>query len=1252
MTSRTKFALLSTVSAAAAMFALPGAASAQSTTCSQSGTSVTCVDGTTTVLTATTDATTTTLPGTGLITVNTTAPSTISYTATGPIATTAATGVNLTSTGGALNFTPIGTTAPVRITTTGGTSANGLTINATGQDATVTVGAISTTGTSATPITTASSSSFGVRVDGARNLTLTTGDITTTGAGSRGIQTVLPTTGDVSITAGNFNTADRAISVSSGTTSTNAIRAGNITSATSGVLANGGAVNLTVGNVVAANGFGVVGQNFAGSTGGITIRTGTVTSTNGNGISALLNNATGAIDIGGCSNVTTTAVSNSAIFAQTSGAGNVTINCGAVSATGNSGVFALSQGGNVLVNTTSVRSTQFEGVLASTTSTGTVTTNAGAVTTTGAADAALQLRAGTGLIDAGFTSLNASGAGAFGVDAVSTGNVNLRGGTITATGDNSTGVFVNGAGLTGTVGAVSLTGINSRGIVFVPTGTAGTVNLTTGAVSTTNDGIVIATGTGPITLVTGAVTTTEVDAPAVTLASTGAITVTTGLLTTGAGSAARANSPGLLITGGAGAVTATVAGASVTGANSDAISIVSGGPVSVTNTGTIAVSGANSVGIDVATTGTGAVNVTTGVVTSTAANLAADPSFAAVRVVAAGAAPVAVVANGNITTAAGSGIWAQTAGTASVTVNSGVTVTGPTAITLGGATGNSLLVNGTLNSTTAGTSGYVLAPGAGPLTLTLGTAGSISGPLAFGAGNDTFINNRTAGFTQSGALNFGAGNDTFNTSTIFTQNAAIAFGDGNDSVNNTGVYNATGTTDFGAGTDTFNNGTTGTGALAGTLNVFNGATFTGLEAFNNNAGLIDLRDGATGDVLNLGTANYTATGNARLGVDVGIANGVFTADRLVYSGTTTGITTILPTFLTGVVIDTTGALVVDAGTVAAGQFVLAGPTNAGLVNFGLETRGSDVFLVGRPDEATADLLFVNRLGNDIWYQSAEAYQAYAMSRRVDFGNERKSPVGIWAQLYNSKERFGDRNRSTTAFGTALTTSGRFETKRRGAQGGIEFGAPSFLVGATAGYEHAEGGTDFGTNLDAEGYNYGVYGQFGGQQGLYAGVLLKRDVYDVRVTNSSVGALTVIPEGKSTGIDGEVGFRFGNPGTLNFDLGAGLSYVRSRVDDYNFGNLSFDNDRYTSTRGRLQARASFAAPIAPFIDGKVFHEFGDASDLVVRSGALTTGLVDQKRGTWGRIEAGIGGGAGGGPLLSAFVDLGDVRGWGVRGGFRF
>ena len=140
--SATRLALLSSVSTAMIAFVLPTTAAAQATMCSQSGTTITCVDGTTTVLTGTVSTGTTTASGPGLVTTNTTTPSVISYTGTGPIATTGVRAVNLTSTGGALTFTPAATTAPVNISTTGGTNADGLTLNTTGQAATVTVGNI------------------------------------------------------------------------------------------------------------------------------------------------------------------------------------------------------------------------------------------------------------------------------------------------------------------------------------------------------------------------------------------------------------------------------------------------------------------------------------------------------------------------------------------------------------------------------------------------------------------------------------------------------------------------------------------------------------------------------------------------------------------------------------------------------------------------------------------------------------------------------------------------------------------------------------------------------------------------------------------------------------------------------------------------------------------------------------------------------------------------------------------------------
>ena len=60
-------------------------------------------------------------------------------------------------------------------------------------------------------------------------------------------------------------------------------------------------------------------------------------------------------------------------------------------------------------------------------------------------------------------------------------------------------------------------------MIFNSAGTGAAVNLTTGNVASTNDAILINNLTQAITLNTGNTSTTEADAPAITLASTGAM---------------------------------------------------------------------------------------------------------------------------------------------------------------------------------------------------------------------------------------------------------------------------------------------------------------------------------------------------------------------------------------------------------------------------------------------------------------------------------------------------------------------------------------------------------------------------------------------------------------------------------------------------------------------------------------------------------------------------------------------------------
>ena len=1252
----TRLLLLSSVSTAVAIFVLPQSAQAQATTCSQAGTSITCVDGPTPVLTATTSANTTTVPGPGLRTVAAIGPSTTTYVATGPITTTGVSAVTLTSTGGALSFTPSGTTAPVNIRTIGGIGANGLTLSTPGQSATVTVGDIATSGTN----------SFGVLSTGGTNLTLRTGNITTTGATSTGIDAGAQT-GNISITAGNINTTGRGLRIITSNTGTNTIVVGNVVTGDRAILANGGTVSVTTGNVTTSTnggttpgGFGVAAQAFTGDS---TVRTGAVNTVNGFGIVATAFSATGSANISGCPSVTTTGNNATAVVGQALGTGSVTINCGALTTTGDNsnGVFAISNGGNVLVNITSATTSGVGafGVTANSSGAGTVTTNAGVITTTGAGSTGLFIDADTGAIDAGYGNITTSGVGNLGgtasaIDIDSTGTINLRGAgaTLRTNGAGVTAAIVSGRGVTGNLGNVITTGAGARGAIITSTAP---VNLTVGNVATTGNGLTVNAGANTVTLSTGTVTATEAGATGTVINTTGAVSFNGGRQTANGANALR-------ISGGAGAINATVNGAATTGTGT-AVAITGSGPLIFANTGSITTTGANSNGInisgvttasvncgDVSTTGAnsravvvaanGTTNVTCGTVSTTGASsdailvtnsagtttvtggttsatgagsagivvISSAPAATGLVTVNTGTvtadgnavvgrstagAAVVVNANGNVTSTTRTGILAATGGTTLVTIGAGTTTTGIQGVDLQGVAGNTLIVNGTLRNS-GGTTPYTVLAG-GPFTLTLGATGTIVGPLTFTTGNDTFNNQGT-----------------------FALPASLDFLSGNDVLNNTG-----------------------------TLTAFTGTSLiSNLETFNNVGGLIDMQDGAANDVVTLANSNYVASGNARLAIDATGTGGAFAADRLVIGGTTSGTTTVLANIVNPVI---GSALIVDStlNNISAGQFALGSATSFGLIDFSAQVRGGDVFLVSAPNAAIFDVATLGTFTQELAYQSLDAHNACAASRRSDFGRTRTAPIGLCAQLYASRDRTGDRTNSATVFGTNLSFSDRMRTERRGSQVELGFSpGGNFEIGATAGYERAETDLASGTDIVADGHNYGVYGQFGTGVGFYAGALAKRDNYRVRFGNGII-IPRVRTDARSTTFDGEVGYRTPGLGAM-IDLNAGLTYSRTRMDDFTTGNIAFDNDSNTSLRGRIGARFGWSGDAAPFIDGRVFHEFNGDGETTVRSGLLNDQIELRGRGTWGRIEAGFGGRG----LLSAWVDLGDVRGYGARLGFRF
>lgn len=786
-----------------------------------------------------------------------------------------------------------------------------------------------------------------------------------------------------------------------------------------------------------------------------------------------------------------------------------------------------------------------------------------------------------------------------------TGTASVTCGNVSTTGDNNTGVFAYGDAVQIACGTINTgTGANTVGLE------AAGLTSVTGTI-----GDVTTSGAGSIGVL--------INDPA-TLATPGSVTFTTGRL----------------VSGGAGLLSRTVDGnqvLTVAGAQTvdTAIDAEATGTGNVTVTTTAPVVSTAGLGIRAVAT-SGAVTVNAGAVNgATGGILATNTGAGAVTVNATG---------GQITSAGGDAIFLETPGTATVNVASGANVQAlgaNDAIDIRGGTANNVVVNGTVGVAPGGT-GYSIAATGGPAAITIGSTGNLGGPLLLTGGADVLTNG--GGLFLQGGSDFGAGADTLNNNwyVALAPGASVA---GLETFNN----NAAGTVELtGPGTvtltgTTFNN--------AGQLLATHGASALTVGAFNN-TGLINLVDGAANDTLTI-NAPYNGAGAARLAVDVNQA--LTAADRLVVNGAITG-STVVDVNLVGpdALYNPTGvAVVTGAGPVPAGAFTLA-PADAqiGFLNYGLRPVGNDVVLASTLDPSFTDLAMVGSMGRDLWYQSFDAYNDAIRGRHAGSFTS-GHPIGIWGQLYESKDRYGDFDRTVQVNNTQITYSDRLRTHRRGGQAGIEYRGPGFVIGATGGYEWARSEEQPATaRIKAEGYNYGAYALFGMESGLYGGLLVKRDEYHVNFANDA-RMVSFRNKAHSTGVDGEVGFKTPNTGAIGFDLNAGLSWVKTDIDPWNQYGLTFDWQGNKSLRGRIGARVLFPQLMGAYLGAKVFHEFKDDGYLHVAGVTSTVADVDMaRRGTWVRLEGGLDGSGTSGVLLGLWGDVGDTTSFGGRVGFRF
>lgn len=995
---------------------------------------------------------------------------------------------------------------------------------------------------------------------------------------------------------------------------------------------NSGSVSSATGNAVdlSANGGNIfissLGDLTANGLGGIGLRTDNV-------------NGSTNIILGGLVNADAVGVS---VTATGTGIVNVTTNDIVTVANGD-GIQVTTGSGTIFVGTDAVNAANGDGVQT--------------VSTSGSQGFSI-----AGAIDAGGLGINATS---------SSGNLdffNNATGTVTSAGD---GVALTTGGA-GTVNVVQNGVVTSNGGDAIATTTVDgnqTISGTANIVAAVNGIDAAATGLGTVTVTRTGGTITSVGGDGIQVDTAGGnITVTTGAITANGGNGVQTTSTG-------GNQTITVSGA-ISASSQSILATSTSGTITVNVNANVTTTGGGD-GVSTTTTGLTTVNVAAGRTVTSGGDVI---NFY-------GSGATATLNNSGTIGSLVSGVAVYSSSSKPVIVNNlaGGTINGAYDLS---SFNDSVVNSGTLNlrgvsNFYAGTDaitnnlGGTINVAAGTTvtgleTLTnAGTLAATSG-IIFDAGGTALVNTGT--INAGGTFNFGAGVDSFSNNLGGTVNlAAGTTFDGLETFTNNGTANATGTITFVGVATPFNNGgtliTTGATTLAGIGSLNNSgtidldpgvfavagpfinsgtiladegaSTISGQTSFSN-SGTIDLQDGLANDTLTI-ASSFSGTGGSDLLLDVD-DNG---SDQLIITGAASGSTAISANLIGTGILNADGVLLVDAASASNGAFVLGnvtGNTNP-LLDYSLLQNGGDFLLITSINEAGFAPVAVTMIASDVWYQSAEA--VWAQSKLPSDGTNR---MGVWGQVYAGREKAGNRDRQTIN-GLDYDVNNRIESDRLGFQAGYGFPMGGMgSLGVTAGFSRADV-TGAVSDYDTKGFNLGAYGTFGGPVGFHGAFLAKHDRFSVDIDRSVFGDAS--PDGRSNGIDGELGYRFAGTSGPAFGVSAGLSHVRTKLDDFTVAGLNYDYDNISSTRGRVGVRATGNGPISPFFDARVYHEFSGDGDLDLGDGIDAYRLRADGRGTWARFEAGVGGPASGlAPMVSAWIDIGDVKGFGGRGSFRF
>lgn len=441
-----------------------------------------------------------------------------------------------------------------------------------------------------------------------------------------------------------------------------------------------------------------------------------------------------------------------------------------------------------------------------------------------------------------------------------------------------------------------------------------------------------------------------------------------------------------------------------------------------------------------------------------------------------------------------------------------------------------------------------------------------------------------------------------------------------DRFDNAGLFEMSKDSDFGDGVDLLRN--TGIVALA-EGKVANILALRNLERFEN-AGLVDLRNGAIGDQLTI-SGDFAGQEGSTVALDIDLAKGV--ADRLVIGGAATGKTGLI--FKGDYSVATLGGLdglvVVETGAGSdADAFSLApGAGDLGFVGHSLSYDAANRRYALHSAASAAAYRQVGLLQalDGVWTASSDLVGSQNVRSR-DAAFDGSPQGGFWFAA-----QAGESNRDWDA---AMVGGGDvdlgYSQDHQGAQFGYErVVSENVRAGVTAGY--GQSSLDFSgssDSFDVSSYNLGAYAGIV-RGAVFANVLLKYDQHSAELTSTAL-TRKVDLDGSTWGLDVEGGYRLGKP-TLFFEPLVALRWTTSKSDDLISGAQSLLFKDAEDLSGRLGFRLGGARALAggdqlSFYGGAtVVHSFGDDYHLTLASGNRQSVEAERVE-TWGQGVVGL------------------------------